>query len=142
MSSFAGVFKASDSITGSTGTGPETLPPIGNYYAFIEASTPNNGVDKYGHITYTKHENFTKVKFWYHRNGINMCRFRLQYQTLDDQWIDQLTFPAKEQSDGWELLEETIPTDNKGIRFYFDEILGYESDMAFSNITIYYYSPK
>ena len=31
MSSFAGFFKASDSITGSTGTGPETLPPIGDY---------------------------------------------------------------------------------------------------------------
>ena len=142
MSSFAGFFKASDSITGSTGTGPETLPPIGNYYAYIEASTPNNGVGKYGHITYTKHKNITKVKFWYHRNGINMCRFRLQYQTLDDRWIDQFTFPAKEQSNGWELLEEAIPTDNKGIRFYFDEILGFDSDMALSNLTIYYYSPK
>ena len=142
MSSLAGFFKASDSITGSNGTGPETLPPIGDYYAYIEASTPNNGVDKYAHITYTKHENITKVKFWYHRNGINMCRFRLQYQTLDDQWKDKIIFPAKEQSDGWELLEETISEDNKGIRFYFDEILGYESDMAFSNITISYHSPK
>ena len=142
MSSLAGFFKASDSITPSTGTGPETLPPIGSYYAYIEASTPNNGVDKYAHITYTKHKNITKVKFWYHRNGINMCRFRLQYQTLDDQWKDKITFPAKEQSDGWELLEETISEDNKGIRFYFDEILGYESDMAFSNITISYHSPK
>ena len=71
-----------------------------------------------------------------------MCRFRLQYQTLDDQWKDKIIFPAKEQSDGWELLEETISEDNRGIRFYFDEILGYESDMASSNITISYHSPK
>ena len=142
MSSLAGFFKASDSITGSTGTGPDTLPPIGDYYAYIEASTPNNGVDEYAHITYTKHEKIAKVKFWYHRNGINMCRFRLQYQTLDDQWVDQLTFPAKEQSDGWELLEETFSLDNKGIWFYFDEVLGFESDMALSNIIISYRSPK
>ena len=54
MSSFAGFFKASDSITPSTGTRPDTLPPIGSFYAFIEGSTPNNGVDRYAHITYTK----------------------------------------------------------------------------------------
>ena len=71
-----------------------------------------------------------------------MCRFRLQNQTLGDQWKDKLAFAAGQQSKGWELLEETIIEDNKGIRFYFDEILGYESDMAFSNIIISYNSPK
>ena len=76
------------------------------------------------------------------RKGTGMCQFKLQNQTLDDQWVDQLTIPGLEQSDGWEFLEETISEDNKGIRFYFDEILGYESDMAFSNITISYHSPK
>ena len=49
-----------------------------------------------------------------------MCRFRLQYQTLDDQWENKVAFSAKEQSDGWELLEETISEDNKEIRFYFE----------------------
>ena len=142
MSSFAGFFKVSNSITPSSGTGPDTLPPIGTYYAYIEASTPNNGVDRYAHITYTKHQNFTKVKFGYHRIGITMCRFRLQYQTLDDQWKDKLTFPAGHESNGWELLEETISEDNKRIRFYFDEISGNYSDMAFSNIIMSYHSPK
>ena len=52
------------------------------------------------------------------------------------------TIPGLEQNDGWEFLEETISEDNKGIRFYFDEILSYESDMAFSNNTISYHSPK
>ena len=85
MTSFAGFFKASDSNTASTGMGPETLPPIGNHQAFIEAFTPNNGVNRYAHITYAKHQNIIKVKLWYHTYGINMCRFRLQYQTLDDQ---------------------------------------------------------
>ena len=142
MSSFAGSFKASDSITSSTGTGPDTLPPIGNFYDYIETSTPNNGVDRYAHITHTKHQNITKFKFWYHRIGINMCRFRLQYQTLVDQWKDKLTFHAEQKSNGWELLEETISEDNEGIRFYFDEILGYESDKGISNIIISYLSPK
>ena len=144
MSSLDGFFKSSNTGTSSTGTGPDLdgLPPIGDYYAYIEASNPNNGYDKYASITYTKHENITKINFWYHRRGTNICRFRIQYLTLDDQWIDQFTFPAKEQSDGWEFLEETILEDNKGIRFYFDEILGFESDMAFSNITVYYHSPK
>ena len=84
ISSLAAFFKSSDSFTPSNLTGPETLPPIGTYYAYIEASSPNNGIDKYGQITYTKHQNITKVKFWYHRKGITMCRFKLQYQTLDD----------------------------------------------------------
>ena len=38
-------------------------------------------------------------------------------------------------TDGWEYLEE-IPEDNLGIRFHFHQILGFESDMAFSDITI------
>ena len=144
MSSLAGFFKSSNTGTSSTGTGPDLdgLPPIGDYYAYIEASNPNNGSDKYASITYTKHENITKINFWYHRKGTSMCQFRIQYRTLDDKWIDQFTFPRLEQSDGWEFLEETILEDNKGIRFYFDEILSFESDMAFSNITVYYHSPK
>ena len=40
------------------------------------------------------------------------------------------------------FLEETFSEDNRGIRFYFDEISTYESDMAFSDITIDYHSPK
>ena len=24
-----------------------------------------------------------------------MCRFRLQYESLDYQWVDKVTFPAK-----------------------------------------------
>ena len=50
---------------------------------------------------------------------------------MDDQRKDKVTFSAKEQSDGWELLEGTISEDNKGIRFYFDEFSDFESDMAF-----------
>ena len=93
MSSLAGFFKASHSITGSSGAGPETPPPIVDYYAFSEASTPNNGVDRYASMTYIKHQNITKIKFRYHRRGGTMCQFRLQYQTLDDRWIDNVTIP-------------------------------------------------
>ena len=71
-------FKTSDSITGSAGPGPETLPLNDEYYAFIEAFIPNNGIDRYAHIKYAKHEKITRFKFWYDRSGINMCRFRLQ----------------------------------------------------------------
>ena len=65
MSSLAEFFKASDSYSGSTGKGHETLPLIGNYYALIEASTPNNGVYSNAHITHARHQNNTKVKFCY-----------------------------------------------------------------------------
>ena len=121
MSSLSGFFKSSNTGTSSAGTGPDTegLPPIGTYHAFIEASNPNNGSGKYASITYSKHQNITKVKLWYHRKGTTMCQFRLQYQTLDDEWKDKVTFPAGQESNGWELLEETIIEDNKGIRFYF-----------------------
>ena len=71
-----------------------------------------------------------------------MCRFKLQYESLDYQWEDKVTFSAGEISDGWELLEETFLEDNRGIRFYFDEISGYQGDMAFSDITIDYHALK
>ena len=71
-----------------------------------------------------------------------MCRFRIQYETLDYQWKDKVTFLALERTDGWVFLEETFSDDNRGIRVYFDESSNYESDMAFSDITIDYHSPK
>ena len=117
-------FKSSNTRTSSAGTGPISLPPIGEYYAYIEASTPNNGEGKFETVTYTNHTNIVKIKFWYHRGGINMCRFRLHYQTSHDQWIDKVTLPAGQQSNSWELMEETFIEYCEGIRFNFDEILG------------------
>ena len=71
-----------------------------------------------------------------------MCRFRVQYQSLDDQWIAKLTLPTGQQSKSWELLEQTFLEYNKGIRFYFDELLSYESDMASFDNIVSYHSPK
>ena len=142
MNSLTGFFKSSNSRTGSSGTGPDFLPPIGEYYAYIETSSPNYGPDRYAIAKYSYHANITRIKFWYHRLGVNMCRFRLQYETLDYQWVDKVIFPAKERTSGWVFLEETFSEDNRGLRFYFDEISSYESDMAFSDITIDYHSPK
>ena len=142
MNSLIGFFKSSNSRTSSSGTGPDFLPPIGEYYAYIETSSPNYGPDRYAIAKYSYHANITKIKLWYHRLGINMCRFRLQYETLDYQWVDKVPFPAKEQTSGWVFLEETFSEDNRGIRFYFDEISNYESDKAFSDITIDYHSPE
>ena len=70
-----------------------------------------------------------------------MCRFRLQYQSTDDQWKDKVTFPTGQQSNGWDSVEEPISEVNKEIRFYFDEILCCESDKVFSNNFISYHSP-
>ena len=142
INSLTGFFKSSNSRISSSGTGPDFLPPIGEYYAYIETSSPNYGPDRYAIAKYSYHANITRIKFWYHRLGVNMCRFRLQYETLDYQWLDKVIFPAKEQTSGWVFLEETFSEDNRGIRFYFDEISSYESDMAFSDITIDYHSPK
>ena len=94
MNSLTGFFKSSNSTTGSGGTGPDSLPQIGEYYAFIETSNPNNGSDRYAIAKYSKHENITKIKFWYHRKGSHMCRFKLQYESLDYQWEDKVIFPA------------------------------------------------
>ena len=63
MSDLSGFFKSSNTSTSSTGTGPTTLPPIGEYYAFIETSNPNYGFGKYGIATYTQHENIKGIKF-------------------------------------------------------------------------------
>ena len=118
MNSLTGFFKSSNSRTSSSGTGPDFTPPIGEYYAYIETSSPNYGPDRYAIAKYSYHEIITKIKFWYHRLGINMCRFRLQYETLDYQWVDKVTFLAKEQTCGWVFLEETFSEDNRGIRFF------------------------
>ena len=71
-----------------------------------------------------------------------MCKFRIQHETLDYQWKDKVTFPALEQSNGWVYLDQTFSEDHRGIRFHFDEISNYENDMAFSDITFDYHSPK
>ena len=142
INSFEGFFKSSTLETSSGETGPSGLPPDGERYAFIECSTPNFGPDRYGIITYTRHQNITKVRFYYHRTGRTMCRFRIQYLSLEDEWIDQIIFPSGDFSIDWTLLEENFLFDNKGIRFYFDEIFDYLSDMAISTITIEYNSPK
>ena len=85
INSLTGFFKSSNTTTSSTGTGPDFLPPIGEYYAYIETSSPNFGPGLFAFAKYAKHENITRIKFWYHRKGLNMCRFRLQYETLDYQ---------------------------------------------------------
>ena len=135
MTDITGFFKSSNTTTSSSGTGPTISPPIGDYYAFIEASNPNNGAGKYGIATYTQFENIQRIKFWYHRSGSAMCRFRLQFLSATDEWIDQVVLESQNQlSEDWVLLEETFSDYNKGIRFYFDEIGGFESDMAISDI--------
>ena len=64
-----------------------------------------------------------------------MCRFRLQFLSTSDLWTDQVVMEYQNQlSEDWILLEETFSDYNKGIRFYFDEITGFESDMAISDI--------
>ena len=79
MNSLTGFFKSSNSRTSSSGTGPDFLPPIGENYAYIETSSPNYGPDRYAIAKDSYHGNIAKINFWYHRLGINMCRFRLQY---------------------------------------------------------------
>ena len=38
-----------------------------------------------------------------------MCRFRLQYESLDYQWIDKHNnLIANEESDDWKYLDETF----------------------------------
>ena len=146
MTSVAGFFKsASNTSTSSVGTGPNSNPPIGSWYSFTETSTPNNGVDRYAIATYNQHTNITKVSFYYNRTGTTMCRFRIQYQNLSNEWIDKLVFDNNSNITGgdvWQFLDVSFLEDNLGIRFYFDQITGYESDMAFSDITINYYAPK
>ena len=68
MSTLAELFNSFNSGTSSSGTGPDLdgLPPVGDYYAFIEASNPNGGSDSYATATYTKHRNISKIKLWFH----------------------------------------------------------------------------
>ena len=47
INSLTEFFKSSNSRTSSSGTGPDFLPPIGEYYAYIETSSPNYGPDRY-----------------------------------------------------------------------------------------------
>ena len=53
MNSLTGFFKSSNSRTSSSGTGPDFTPPIGEYYAYIETSSPNYGPDRYAIAKYS-----------------------------------------------------------------------------------------
>ena len=109
INSLTGFFKSSSSTTSSTGTGPD-FPPIEAYYAYIETSSLSFGPGLFAIAKYSYHANITRIKFWYHRKGVNMCRFRcdLQCETLDYQWKYKVTFQALEQSNGWVFFRRNI----------------------------------
>ena len=54
-----------------------------------------------------------------------MCRFRLQFLSATDEWIDQVVLESQNQlSEDWVLLEETFSEYNKGIRFILMRLVG------------------
>ena len=140
MTSVTGFFQSSDSTTSSSITGLEGLPPIGTHYGFTEYSSPNHTVSN--HAVATKMlENINRVYFYYSRIGDgDMCRFRVQYNDMDGEWRDKITFLEGENlTSDWVLLDiDFSDVICKGVRFIWDLASGYKSDMGISDINFEY----
>ena len=80
-------FEASTLTTPSAKTGPSALPPIGNFYCFIESSSLNFGTWKFVIVR----SDLSKVKSIFNsRNGDTMCDFGVEYFNGVD-WITEST---------------------------------------------------
>ena len=143
----ANFIKSTKTNSPSSNSGPESLPPIGNAFMYVESSGANNGDNVFVSFERTDITQITNITFYYNRYSIltndnlkNMGRFRIQLLLNDNTWSTQYTIAKNTQySDSpteWRLLNLNFTIENYGIKLILDEIETAHSDMGFSNITI------
>ena len=131
----------------SSNSGPESSPPIGDSFMYIETSSNNHGDNVFVSWERTDLIQITNITFYYNRysiltndNSKNMGRFRIQLLLDDNTWSTQYTIAKNTQySDSpteWTLLNLDFTVENYGIKLILDEIETAHSDMGFSNISI------
>ena len=139
--------KSTKTNSPSSNSGPESLPPIGTSFMYIETSSNNHGNDVFVNWERTDIIQITNISFYYNRYSIltddslkNMGRFRIQLLLEDNTWDTKYTIDKNTQyTDSpteWELLNLDFTAENYGNKLVLDQIETAHSDMGFSNIII------
>ena len=126
---------------------PESLPPIGTAFMYIETSSNNHGSNVFVSFERTDIIQITNITLYYNRYSIltddrlnNMGRFRIQLLLQDDTWDTQYTIAKNSQYTNspteWELLNLDFTKENYGNKLILDQIDTAHSDMGFSIIMI------
>ena len=133
----------------SSHSGPESLPPIGTSFMYIETSSNNIGSNVFVSWERTDIIHITNITFYFNRISIltddnlkNMGRFRIQLLIEYNIWTTHYTIAKNTQYTAspteWELLNLDFTQEIYGIKLTLDRIDTAHSDMGFSNIMITY----
>ena len=128
-------------------SGATSLPPIGNYFMYIETSSNNHGDSVFVTFERTDIIQITDITFSCNRFSIltndslkSMGRFRIQLILDDNNWSTQYTIAKNDRysdtSTDWTLINSNSTVDNYGVNLIHDQIITAHADMCFSNITI------
>ena len=135
--------KSSKTNSLSSNSGPESLPPIGNSFMFIETSGANHGDDKI-YVSWERVDiiQISNIKFYYNRfsaHNPSMGRFQIQLLLKGDIWETQYTIEKNTRYSGsteWNPLDLDFTKEIYGIKLIYAQIDTAHADMGFSNITI------
>jgi hypothetical protein len=139
VNSIDSYFRSSKSNTPSGGTGPNNSID-GSYYAFCEASNPNNGGGQYGTASTRYFKGIQSIEFDYHMYGAGMGA--LTVQGFDGAvWSDLLVLDGQQQATQSEAWKHTkIDCSNlEEIRFCFNYAkysTAYTADICIDNLKI------
>ena len=128
-------------------SGATSLPPIGNSFIYIEASSNKHGHNVFASFERTDIIQISNITFYYNRVSIltndslkSMPRFGLHLSSEDKTWNTQYTLLKNSQysnsSTDWTKLNLDFTIENYGIKLIPDEITTAHSAMCFSNIMI------
>ena len=127
----------------SSNSGPESLPPIGDSFMYIETSSNNHGDNVFVSWERIDIIQIRNITFYYNRytaHNPSMGRFQIQLLLENDIWTTQYTIAKNTQYSAnateWTLLNLEFTVENFGIKLIYDQIDTPHADMGFSNITI------
>ena len=139
--------KSTKTHSGTSHSGPTSLPPIGNAFRYIGTSSNNHGDGVFVSWERTDIIQISNIAFYYKRFSIltnpdkkSLGRFRVQLLLENNIWDTQYSIEKNTQySDSeteWTLINLNFTEENYGIKLIYDQIETPHGDMAFTNITI------
>lgn len=139
------LFLSSSTDTPSSGTGARILPPIGEYFAYFEASNESFN-PSLEHQMRRQLEHIFSIEFYYHRAGRDQGLFKIEYQKEDGTWQVIKTLTGQEQTsenDPWSFCkisfeENDLYKEIQAISFTISGVKGPKADMCFSDIILHY----
>ena len=129
-------------------SGATSLPPIGNSFMYIEASSKNHGQEKI-FVSFERIDiiQFSNIFFYYNRFSVfnneakkSVGRFRIQILLEDNSWSTRYNIPKNDRYSNlwtdWTLGSLNFTIQKYGIKLLYNQIDTPHADTCFSNITI------